>query len=291
MEDQTKSYIYAFLTVILWGSVPAITKLTLKNLDFFQVTTYALFFSALAILIIVYFQKKIHLLKKYTQKDYLHMILLGALGVFITYMLYFGGINYAQAADAQILNNMWQVFAIIFAFFFLREKITSKKIIALLFGFAGAYIVITKFFFQGINPVYTLGYALALGSAITEGLFVILGKKYHYETWTSMIVYFVSSFVLILITTVLFSRLVVPSFMDFLGVIYLGVFGIALPYTFMFRAMKLGDTAKVTSIGYLSPFLALVFIFIILGDKIFFSQILGLVLIVVGILIQNRRKK
>jgi len=55
MKDQTKSYLYAFLAVILWGSVPAITKITLKNLNFFQVTTYALFFSALAMLIIVYF--------------------------------------------------------------------------------------------------------------------------------------------------------------------------------------------------------------------------------------------
>jgi len=291
MEDQTKSYIYAFLAVMLWGSVPAITKLTLKNLDFFQVTTYSLFFSALAMLIIVYFQKKLFLFKKYTKKDYLHMILLGSFGIFVTYVLYFGGINYAQAADAQILNNMWQIFAIIFAFFFLKEQITIKKIIALLLGFAGAYIVITKFSFQGLNPVYALGYALALGSAFTEGLFTILGKKYHYETWTSMVVYFISSFVLILITTLLFSELNVPSFVDLLGVAYLGIFGIALPFTFMFRAMKLGDTAKATSIGFLSPFLALLFIFIILGDKIAFSQILGLLLIVAGILIQNRRKR
>ena len=289
MKDQTKSYIYAFLAVLLWGSVPAITKLTLKNLNFFQVTTYSLFFSALAMLILVCFQKKIYLFKKYTKKDYLHMALLGAFGIFGTYILYFGGINYAQAGDAQILNNMWQIFAIIFAFFFLKERITPKKIIALLLGFAGAYIVITRFSFQGLNPVYALGYALALGSAFTEGLFTILGKKYYYETWTSMIVYFVSSFVLILITTLLFSKLVIPSFMDLLGVAYLGIFGIALPFTFMFRAMKLGDTAKATSIGFLSPFLALVFIFIILGDKIVLSQILGLILIVAGILIQNKK--
>lgn len=288
MENQTKSYIYAFLAVILWGSVPAITKLTLKNLNFFQVTTYSLFFSALAMLIIVGFQKKIDLMKKYSKRDYLNMILIGSFGIFITYILYFGGISYAQAADVQILNNMWQIFAIISAFFILKEKITSKKIIALVLGFAGAYVVITKFSFQGLNPFYILGYVLALGSALTEGLFTILGKKYYYETWTSMAVYCVSSFVLILITTLLFSRIVIPSLTDLVGVAYLGIFGIALPFTFMFRAMKLGDTAKAASIGFLSPFLALVFIFFILGDKIVFSQILGLFLIVAGILIQNK---
>ncbi|MBI2146078.1 DMT family transporter [Candidatus Woesearchaeota archaeon] len=288
MKDQTKSYLYAFFAVILWGSVPAITKLTLKNLDFFQVTTYSLFFSALVMLVIVYLQKKISLFKKYTPKDYFHMILLGSFGIFVTYVLYFGGINYAPAADAQILNNMWQIFAIIGAFFFLKEQITTTKIIALLLGFAGAYIVITKFSFQGLNPVYAWGYALAVGSAFTEGLFTILGKKYHYETWTSMVVYFISSFVLILITTWLFSRLVVPSLMDLMGVAYLGIFGIALPFTFMFRAMKLGDTAKATSIGFLSPFLALVFISFILGDTIVLPQIVGLLFIVGGILIQNK---
>ena len=105
MKDQTKSYFYAFLAVILWGSVPAITKLTLKNLDFFQVTAYSLFFSALVMVIIVYFQKKIFLFGKYTKNDYVHMILLGSFGIFVTYVLYFGGIKYAPAADAQILNN------------------------------------------------------------------------------------------------------------------------------------------------------------------------------------------
>ncbi|HLC70874.1 MAG TPA: DMT family transporter [Candidatus Nanoarchaeia archaeon] len=106
-----------------------------------------------------------------------------------------------------------------------------------------------------------------------------------------MVIYFISSFVLILITTLLFSELIIPSFLDLLGVAYLGIFGIALPFTFMFRAMKLGDTTKATSIGFLSPFLALIFIFIILGDQIVFSQIIGLFLIVVGILIQNKRQK
>lgn len=291
MKNQTKSYIYVLLTVIFWGTVPAISKLTLKNLDFFQLTTYSLFFAAITMLIIVYFQKKIPLLKKYSKKDYLYMVGIGVIGIYVCYLLYFGSINYAMPADAQILNNTWQIFAIVFAFFFLKEKIGFRKIFALLLGFIGAYIVLTKGTFLSINPIYILGYALALGSAVTEGLFVILGKKYHFETFTSFVIYYISSFFLLLITTVLASKLVVPTFSDLLGVIYIGVFGLALPYAFIFRAMKLGDTAKVTSVSYLSPFLALIFIVIILGDKIFFSQVIGLILIVIGILIQTKRKK
>lgn len=291
MEDQTKSYIFIFLSVILWGTVPAISKLTLKNLDFYQLTTYSLFFAAITLFIIVCFQKKVNLFREYSKSDYIHMIQLGFVGVFATYMLYFGGINFATAADGAILNNTWQIFAIIFAFFILREKLTPRRVIALTLGFIGAYIVITKGSFLSINPLYTLGYVLALGSGITEGLFTILGKKYHYETFTSMAIYCAVSFVFVLITTLIFSSLAVPSLIGLIGVIYLGAFGIALPYAFLFRAMKLGDTAKVTSIGYLSPVFALVSVFLLLGDKIFVSQILGLLLILIGILIVSLNKK
>lgn len=54
-----------------------------------------------------------------------------------------------------------------------------------------------------------------------------------------------------------------------------------------YRAVE-GDMAFASSIAYLVPFLSLFFISLIVGEKIAFSTILGLVLIVTGIVIGKK---
>ncbi|NOS67729.1 MAG: DMT family transporter [Candidatus Peribacteraceae bacterium] len=289
MTDQLKSYLYALAAVLLWGTVPAISKLTLSSLDFYQFTTYSLFFASITLFSLLFFQGKLKLLQQYSTVDYWHMIRLGTVGVFATYMLYFGGIKFSSAADAAILNNTWQMFAILFAVVLIRERLTPKRITAILLGFIGAYVVMTKGSFLAIQTDYKLGYVLALGSGLAEGLFIIWGKKYHYETFSSMAVYCASSFILMLVATALLSTFAVPTTRDLLAVAYVGALGIGLPYVFLFRAMKLGDTGKITAIGYLSPVFALVFAALLLREPIAVSQMIGLSLIMIGIVVVMKR--
>ena len=217
------------------------------------------------------------------------MALMGIFGIFVPYLLYFGGINYASPADAQILNNTWQIFAIFFAFFILKEKMTLKKTIAVLSGFVGVIFILRQGFSQSISPLYFLGLMLALGSAVVDSLFYILGKKLSFETWFSLTVYYIFAFLSAFVSTVFFSSFTRVSFINLIGTIYVGMFGIALPIALMFRALKLERTSKIISISYLSPFLSLLFISIFLHDEIYFIQIIGLLLITIGIVLNSRK--
>ena len=66
---------------------------------------------------------------------------------------------------------------------------------------------------------------------------------------------------------------------------YVGGFEMGIPFIFFSLAMrKTTNPALVNQLCYLSPFLSLFFIAIILGEQIVFTTYIGLILIVLGIM-------
>ena len=70
------------------------------------------------------------------------------------------------------------------------------------------------------------------------------------------------------------------------GILWLGVLTNGLAYTTWALAMDRGDTAKLSNLAYLTPFLSLVYIFFLLHEPIRMSSYLGLVFILSGVLLQ-----
>jgi drug/metabolite transporter (DMT)-like permease len=58
---------------------------------------------------------------------------------------------------------------------------------------------------------------------------------------------------------------------------------------FWLLALKHGDTAKLSTAAYLVPFISLIYIALILKEKIMVASIIGLLLIVIGVLVQNKK--
>lgn len=64
----------------------------------------------------------------------------------------------------------------------------------------------------------------------------------------------------------------------------------AIANTVWVVALSLGNTAKISNLAYITPFLSLVWTFLILKEPLNIYSIVGLVVIVCGILIQIRDK-
>ena len=56
-------------------------------------------------------------------------------------------------------------------------------------------------------------------------------------------------------------------------------------------ALEKGDTAKISNIAYITPFLSLVWNSIVLKENISIYSILGLIIIILGIFIQMKNTK
>ena len=287
MTNEQKSYIYAGVAVLLWATSATVGKLILKNMNNLQMLFYTSLIASISLFIIVLFQKKLNIIKEYRIKDYLNFAFMGFVGVFLYYIFLYAGYMFAPVQEAFIVNYTWPIWVVIFAVIILKEELNFKKILAIILGFIGVLVVVTKGNFLSFSIDNLRGDLFAFAGAISYGIFSILGKKYDYEKFTSMMFYYFFTFIFITITTLIFSNIPIVSFNQLIGLTWMGVFTSGLAFVSWFLALKYGDTAKMSNIVFLTPFLSLVFIYFVLGEKILISSILGLVLIIIGILIQS----
>jgi drug/metabolite transporter (DMT)-like permease len=285
------SYLYISLTVILWGSTAAIAKLLLRTLDNLQILLYISFVAATSLFIIAILQKKLDIIKNYSFRDYWHFAYMGFIGIFLYHVFLFSGLTYAPAHEAFIVNYTWPIWVVIFAVLILKEKMTYNKILAIILGFVGVYIVIAKGDFFSFSSINLRGDMFALAGAISYGLFSVIGKKNNRDIVTSMMFYYGFSFVYCLIATPIFSSIPILTSYETSGIIWLGVFAGGLPFVFWFIALRHGDTVEMSNIVFLTPFISLIYIYLLIGEEILLTSIIGLILIVIGIYLHNNRRR
>jgi len=291
MDKRKSSFIYVGLSIILWASTAAIGKLLLTEITGLQLIFYTFPFTIISLFLIAWSQNKLRLLRQYTKTDYLRMIGMGFLGCYLYYLLLFGALKNAPAQEAFIVNYLWPVMVVIFAALLLKEQLTWRKVLGILISFIGVYIVITKGDVLGFTFSNLKADLFSLVSAIAYGLFSVLGKKDDYERLTSILVYYVFGFIFVAITVFLVSSVPIVSFKQLIGLAWLGVMTNGLAFVFWFKALEYGDTAKMANYAFLAPFLSLVYIYFLLGERILLSSVIGLIVIVVGILFQASRNK
>ena len=104
--------------------------------------------------------------------------------------------------------------------------------------------------------------------------------------------FYLTSFCISLVYILVAKKVFVPEMNQFLGLIWIGIFTSAIAFTYWAIALEKGDTAKISNIAYITPFLSLVWTSMILKEKLSLYSILGLVIIILGIFIQmNDNKK
>ena len=65
----------------------------------------------------------------------------------------------------------------------------------------------------------------------------------------------------------------------------------AIAFTLWALALEKGDTAKISNIAYMTPFISLVWTSIVLKEKLSIYSIIGLIVIIIGIFIQMKKDK
>ena len=123
-------------------------------------------------------------------------------------------------------------------------------------------------------------------AAVCYGLFNALSKKANYDSgFINMLSFFVT-FVITTVILALKKDFFTLSFTEFLGFTWNGVFTMAIPNTLWVLALKKGNTAKISNLAYITPFLSMVWTMLFLREPLNVFSIIGLVIMVCGILIQ-----
>jgi drug/metabolite transporter (DMT)-like permease len=298
--NQRKAYFYAGLAILFWSTVASAFKIALRYTDFLSMLLYSSIVSTLTLLFILVIQRKIFLLKNLSLKDYSLSIGLGFLNPFLYYLILFKAYSLLPAQEAQPLNYTWPIMIVLFSIPMLKQKIKVKNVIAILISFLGIIIISTHGRVFDLKFSNLFGVTLALSSSIIWASFWLLNVKDRRDEIIKLFLNFgfgtVFTLIVYLITTNFgYSKISGIHFTELnkiLPIVWIGLFEMGLTFVFWLKALKYSETsAKVSNLVYISPFLSLFFIYFIVGEKILISSIMGLILIVGGIILQNYGKK
>jgi drug/metabolite transporter (DMT)-like permease len=288
MERQRQAYLYAIVAVLFWSTMASAFKVSLRYVDFLQLLFCSSFVAVLVLFLMLLLQGKLGLLKTYSPNDYLRSALLGFLNPFFYYVVLFKAYSLLRAQEAQPLNYTWQIMLVLLSIPLLKQKIRPLSILAIFISFFGVFVISTQGDVLGFRFTNLGGVFLALGSSVIWALFWIYNLRDQRDEVAKLFLNFCFGFVFILIATLLFSKIIIPETIGFIGVIYVGIFEMGITFVIWLKALKLSRTiAQVSILIYLSPFVSLVFIRLIVGEQILFSTIIGLILIVSGIGLQQ----
>jgi drug/metabolite transporter (DMT)-like permease len=279
---------YALLAILFWSTIATAFKIGLKNLDPAQlifiasVTTVVLLFSILA------FTNKLKLLRQLSLKQLIVHALLGFLNPFLYYLVLFKAYNLLPAQVAQPVNMVWPIVLVLLSVPMLNRSIGWRSLLALAISFFGVFLISTQGSFFSLSASNPVGIFLCLGSSIVWSLYWILNLKSNQEDLIKLFVSFVFGSLFLLIYLMFFSSFTFKINASFAAGIYIGLFEVGISFVLWMKAMSLSTKhARIANLIYIAPFLSLVFIHFILGEKLFVTTFIGLIFIIAGIFYQQ----
>ncbi|MBR9977121.1 MAG: DMT family transporter [Bacteroidetes bacterium] len=292
MRNQTRAYLYALGAILCWSTVASAFKLTLEQTGVGELLLISSWTSLLFLLLIVLRHRNFGAYAHWERREWLHSAMLGLINPLLYYLVLFRAYDLLPAQEAQPLNYTWPIVLVMFSVVFLHQRLRPPAIIAMLLGFSGVIVISTRGAVTAMRFDNLEGVLLAVGSSVLWATYWILNMRSGAEQSMKLTANFLFG---ALYVTVLYS--ILPDKQPIgtyglLGGIYVGVFEMGLTFVLWLRALKLSKvTAHVSNLVFLSPFLSLILIHYVVGEDIYPSTYLGLLLIVAGIAVGTAGKE
>ncbi len=306
MKNQKKATTFALLAIMFWSTVGTAFKLSLQYVDFLHLLLFASLISVIVIAAIITFSGNWQLIRNTNRSGLVHSALLGFLNPFLYYAILLKAYSILPAQEAIVLNYTWPIVLLLLSIPLLKQKVSKRSIFAILISFFGTIVTVTHGNPGGLNFAHPLGTTLAMGSAFIWASFWIFNARDQRDELNKLFFNFLFGFLYTLLAVSVKAFLnsdlkeveligqIIPliSLNGIAGIAYIGLFEMGITFVLWMKAMQLtNSTARITNLIYISPFVSLMLVGLILGEAILPSTMAGLILIVSGIFLQGPLKK
>ena len=291
-RQRTLGHAAALMTIIIWGTTFVSTKVLLR--DFTPVTVL---FTRFVIGYAFLWCLKPRVLPFSGWKKELLFAGAGLTGVTLYFLLENIALTYTFASNVGIIVAVVPFFTALLAHFLLKgEGFSRRFFLGFSAAFTGIFLIMANgAFFLELNPA---GDILALGAAFVWAAYSILMKKIGVNTSNMIIctrrIFFYG------IALMIPALWVLPANMDWrlmakpvnaINLLYLGLFASALCFLTWNRVVEILGAVKSSVYIYMIPVVTVVASAIILGERLTWISLAGILLTLCGVTISEYRKK
>jgi len=295
------SLLLALLVVFLWSTAATAFELALRWVTPYQLLLWSVAVSTLALGLLMMTRGGVAALARLPRRALLHGLALGALNPFLYYLMLFAAYDRLPGQIAMALNYAWPLVLAVLAVPLLRQPLRRAQMAAILISFLGALIIVTGGqlgFSAGLDK---LGLLLAVGSTLIWALFWLLNARVGADPVALLFLGFATGLALTLAMAPLvggpiwsgvwsgvWSALLPPA-AAWPALIYVGLFEMGITFVLWLTALQRArNAARLGQLIYLTPFLSLLFLHVVVGEPLLPATFLGLLLII-GALIWSAR--
>jgi drug/metabolite transporter (DMT)-like permease len=284
-------YLKLLLTAVFWGGTFIAGRAIAGSVEPFSAAF--LRFAIASILLILLTLRAEGRIAALRRGQMLPLVLAGMTGVFLYNVFFFKGLALITASRASLIVAMNPAFITLAAALFFRDRLNWIKVTGIALSVFGAAVVISKGDLGGIfRGNVGLGEFLILGCVACWVAFSLIGKIVVKGLSPLVSVSYSSA----IGAAALFlpacgedmpKKMISYSLMDWASIFYLGVFGTVLGFVWYYEGIKAIGPAKAGQFINFVPISALLLAFLILGEPVTLSLLVGAAFVISGVYLTN----
>ena len=284
-------WFYLAALSFIWGSSFILIKKGLVGLTAIELGSIRIIISALVLIPFTF-----NRLKEISFKQWKWIIISAFVGSFFPAFLFAFAEQEIDSSVASILNSIVPLNTIIIGLVLFGIKSTKRQIIGVLLGFFGAYQLILSginlnpdqnYFYSGLVIICSFLYAFNVNiiKKYLQDLSAVAIATGHF------IVILIPSIIVLLISDFNFERLQSPQTqISLFYVTLLAIFGTTLAKILFNKLINMSSAVFASSVTY-SMLIVSIFWGVLDGENFSFNQLFATVIIILGILLTNKKSR
>lgn len=281
--DKLKGTLLVLLCVALWGLIPVVAKIGQNSLDNHQFLFWSSLVSFLTLTSSAFVKDHWRSLAAVKAKTFVYVFCLGLLGTYVYYLFLYLGYAKATGMEVLVVQYTWPFLIVLLSVVLLGESLGPRKIIAVIAGFTGVLIVLTRGEVRQIHFDSVQVILLVAAGSTCFALFSVLSKNVRIEPLTVNSIYFLSALIASGLSMFYFSGFAVPSDIRTLAAILLnGILVNGFSYVFWVTALRKTEASYLAPYTYLTPVISAVYLVMMFDEPFYPAYAVGLLLVVAG---------
>ncbi|ABC98660.1 drug/metabolite transporter (DMT)-like permease [Thermostichus sp. MS-CIW-21] len=289
-RDPWRAYAYLAAAILGWATAASAFKFGLQHLAPTLLLIFSACSSCLILGMVLVATGRAHLVRQQKRSQIALSALQGLLNPLGYYGVLFQAYDRLSAQAALALNYTWPLLLALLAAPLLGERLRGRLLLALGMSLVGAVLVATGGSWDTWQVEDPWGVGLAVGSAAIWALYWLLNVRDGRDAVLKLFMGFVfGSFYCLLLLPFQELRWTMAGLA---WAAYIGLAEMGLTFVFWLRALELAhERGSLANWVYVTPFLSLGLIGVLLREPIAPGSVLGLGLILAGNLWGSRREK
>lgn len=293
MNKHGLAIIYAklFLTAVFWGGTFIAGRVIARNIGPFSAAFLRFAIASGLLVSLTYRMEKG--LPSIRKSQVVPVVLLGMTGIFAYNFFFFSGLKIIQAGRAALIIANNPVFIALLSAYFFKEKLTPIRFSGIVISVTGAIIVISKGnLTQILHGSLGRGELYILCCVASWVAYSLLGKAVMADLSPLVAVSYASVVgVAALLIPAYFEGIMQNFFqyskLEWLSLFYLGFFGTVLGFVWYYEGIKRIGPTKASQFINFVPVSAVLLAFLILGEPITLSLMIGTIFVCSGVYLTN----